>query len=110
MVVTNSGYMIFDGIHAITTGNYVTPGSGAYAGQLGPWSKVVQAVGLDPQSFLVKNIFVFEGAAALAALVAYLRRLKGAKIALAITTALQLWYLPFGTISCLVVLVLLFIA
>jgi hypothetical protein len=109
MVLTNSGYMIFDGAHAIVTGDYVTPQSGAYAGQLGPWSKVVQAVGLDPRSFLVKNIFIFEGVMGLAALVAYMRRLKGAKIALALTTALQLWYLPFGTISGMVVLVLLFI-
>jgi len=109
MVLTNSGYMIFDGAHAIVTGNYVTPTSGAYAGQLGPWSKVVQAVGLDPRSFLVKNIFILEGVAALAALVCYLQRRNGTKIALAVTTALQLWYLPFGTISCIVVLVLLFI-
>ena len=102
--------MIFDGCHAITTGNYVTPTSGVYAGQLGPWSNVLQAVGLDPRSFLVKSLFILEGIAAFAALVCYLQRRQGAKIALAITAALQLWYLPFGTFSCIVVLVLLFIS
>ncbi|HEY3763269.1 MAG TPA: hypothetical protein VGN23_16095 [Verrucomicrobiae bacterium] len=110
MVVTNSGYMIFDGAHAIITRDYVTPQSGPYAGQLGPWSKIVQAVGLDPHTFVVESLFIFEGMASLAALFCYLQRRKGAKAALAITNVLQLWYLPFGTISCIVVLVLLFIA
>jgi hypothetical protein len=40
----------YDGSRALIVGDYVTPKSGAYAGQLGPWAKLVAAVGIEPRS------------------------------------------------------------
>jgi hypothetical protein len=110
LILINGGYMLFDGIHALTTGDYVTPKSGPSAGQLGPWSKVILAVGLDPRSTLVKSIFVFQGAVTLALLVCFLLRAPWAAKALKIAAIAGLWYLPVGTVVNIIVLVLLFIA
>jgi hypothetical protein len=110
LVLLNAGYMVFDGVHAFATGNYVAPKTGPHAGQLGPWSRVIQAVGLDPRSGLVKGIFVFQGAATLALLVCYLFRLSWAATALKVAAFAGLWYLPIGTIVNILVLVLLFVA
>lgn len=52
LIAVTAGYMLFDGIHALTIGNYVTPSDGEYAGQLGPWAGLVSSVGIDPNSFL----------------------------------------------------------
>lgn len=41
-----AGWMAFDGGRALVVGDYVTPRSGQYAGQLGPWAKVVSTVGI----------------------------------------------------------------
>ena len=38
-------WLLTDGARALATGSYTTPSSGAYAGQFGPWSKVVASVG-----------------------------------------------------------------
>jgi len=110
LILTNAGYMIFDGIHAFATGDYVTPKSGAYAGQLGPWSKAVEAVGLEPPSNFVKGFFIFQGVVTLALLACYLLRLKWAKTALKIAAVAELWYLPMGTINGTLVLVLLLVS
>jgi|SRR5580698_6864259 hypothetical protein len=110
LILAGSGYMIFDGVHAFTTGDYVTPRSGAYAGQLGPWSKVVRAIGLDPRSNLMKGIFIFQGAATLALLACFWLRFKWGKTALKIAAVAELWYLPMGTINGVLVLILLFIS
>jgi hypothetical protein len=110
LVLINAGYMTFDGIHAFVAGNYVTPKSGPRAGQLGPWSKVIQAVGLDPRSSFVKSFFVFQGTVTLALLAGYLFRLPWAASALKVTAVAGLWYLPVGTVINMLVLVLLFTA
>jgi len=109
LIIINAGYMVVDGVHAFATGDYITPKSGVGAGQLGPWSKVVRAVGLEPRSNLVKVIFVLQGIITLALLACYLFRLPWAANALKIAAIAGLWYLPIGTIINVVVLVLLFI-
>jgi hypothetical protein len=109
-VLINASYMVFDGVHAFRTGDYVTPKSGPGAGQLGPWSKVIRAVGLDPRSSFVKSIFVFQGAVTLVLLACYLFRLPWAANAFKVATIAGLWYLPVGTVINVLVLVLLFTA
>jgi len=109
LIIVNAGYMVIDGVHAFATGDYITPKSGAGAGQLGPWSKIVSAVGLKPRSNLVKTIFVVQGVITLALLACYLFRLPWATTALKIAAVAGLWYLPIGTVINIVVLVLLFI-
>jgi hypothetical protein len=108
LIVINAGYMVVDGVHAFATGDYITPKSGVNAGQLGPWSKVVRAVGLEPRSNLVKTIFILQGITTLALLVCYLFRLPWAVNALKIAAVAGLWYLPIGTAVNIIVLVLLF--
>jgi hypothetical protein len=109
LIAINAGYMVVDGIHAFATGDYITPKSGPSAGQLGPWSKVVQAIGLGPRSNLVKTIFVLQGIITLALLACFLFRVPWATTALKVAAIAGLWYLPIGTVINIVVLVLLFI-
>ena len=100
--------MLFDGTRALIVGDYVTPTSDEYAGQLGPWSSLVQGIGIEPRSTLMKSVFVLYGALALAALAAYLLGYAWARSALIVMCILGLWYLPLGTVTNLIVLALLF--
>jgi hypothetical protein len=56
LAVIEGGWMTFDGTRALTVGDYVTPRSGAHAGQLGPWHHVVSAVGVAPRSTLMGQV------------------------------------------------------
>jgi hypothetical protein len=107
LVVFNAGWMLFDGMRALTVGDYVTPRTGDRAGQLGPWARVVSAVGLNPRSTPVKLVFVGYGAAALILAAGFALRLPWARWGLLATATLGLWYLPVGTAINAVVLVLL---
>lgn len=107
LAVVTGGWMLFDGVHALTTGDFVTPGSGPYAGQLGPWSALVSGVGADPRSTLVKLVFVGYGVAYLAAAAGLATTVPAGWWAMLIVAALGLWYLPFGTIANAAVIVLL---
>jgi len=62
-------WLTFDGSLAMVTGNYVTPKSGAYAGQLGPWSHLIKAIGLDPVSLPIKLLHIVSGMALLVGVV-----------------------------------------
>ena len=82
LVLNVGGFMAFDGTKALITGEYVTPKSGAHAGQLGPWSGVVRAAGIEPRSTLMKWIFILYGVAYLAVLGAWLMGAAWGKTAL----------------------------
>lgn len=107
LVLFTAGWMLFDGARALIVGDYVTPDSGEYAGQLGPWSNLVQGFGIEPRSTLMKVIFVLYGLSALAILAYYLLLYPWGRAALMVVCFLGLWYLPFGTSSNLIVLFLL---
>lgn len=107
LVLFTAGWMLFDGTRAMIVGEYVTPTNGEYAGQLGPWANLVEAVGMEPRSTLMKSIFVVYGLLSLAILACYLLDYTWGGGALIVVCFLGLWYLPFGTISNLVVLFLL---
>lgn len=109
LVAVTAGYMLFDGVHALTTGNYITPTEGEYAGQLGPWAGLVKSFGGSPHSPVVKMGFVSYGLSALAALSGYLSHQPWGRSALIIMAAFGLWYLPFGTAANILVLILLFL-
>lgn len=91
------GWMAFDGARALIVGDYVTPKSGSYAGQLGPWATLLRKAGVDPRSTAVKWTFVAQGAATLASLVAMLLRAPWAPTACLACAIAGLWYLPVGT-------------
>jgi len=107
LVVLNAGWMAFDGARALIVGDYVTPKTGQYAGQLGPWSKIVQVVGIAPRSTLMKSIFLIYGLAYLIAMMAFMLKASWAWSAMLVLAVLGLWYLPFGTLINVIVIVLL---
>src|SRR5690349_1360336 len=109
LVTLTAGWMLFDGTRALVTGDYTTASSGEYAGQLGPWSNLVQALGIDPRSTLMKSIFVIHGVTALAVVVCYAINLPWAHRALMAICILGLWFLPIGTVFNLIALILLFL-
>lgn len=106
LVAVTGGWMLFDGLHALVTGDFVTPGSGGHAGRLGPWAGLLSGVGLDPRSLLVKCVFVGYAAAYLGSGAAFAAGAAGAWRAVAALAVLGLWYLPFGTAANLAVLAL----
>ncbi len=101
------GWLAYDGGHALVTGEYVTPSSGEYAGQLGPWSKLVSAVGIDPRSTLMKSIHLILGLVWVAMIVPFIFRVPWAWRGMFICAVAGLWYLPFGTLLSVIQIVLL---
>jgi hypothetical protein len=96
--LVEGGWMAFDGTRALTVGDYVTPSSGAYVGQLGPWNYVVRAVGIPPRSTAMKLIFVVYGLSWLTIALGLALRSTWAWRAMLIAAVATLWYLPVGTI------------
>ena len=109
LVGFTAGWMLFDGSRALITGDYTTPSSGKYSGELGPWSNLVKAIGIEPRSTLMKLIFVGYGLAALLVVACFAFGLSWARIALMVVCILGLWFLPIGTITNLISLILLLI-
>ena len=107
LAVLEAGWMVFDGARALVVGDYVTPSSGEYAGQLGPWSRVVSVVGIAPRSTLMKSIFVVYGAAWLAIAVCFALEIRWAWTAMLVAAIGSLWYLPIGTVVSAVIIGLL---
>jgi hypothetical protein len=105
-----AGFFIVDGTVALSKGDYITPKSGEYAGQLGPWSKVVSAFGIEPRSNLMKSIFVIYGLLWTIVIVSYLLKISWAPTAMIIFAIGSLWYLPFGTLLGIIQIILLIIA
>jgi hypothetical protein len=109
MSLINAGYMTFDGARAIITGDYIRPKEGEYAGQLGPWTKLVEKIGIDPMSTFMKSIFVLFGIVGLFITVCFALNFPWAWKAMLIYNICSLWNLYFGTMSCVLQIVLLII-
>ncbi len=107
LAVLNFGFMTFDGSRALIKGDYIRPTTGEYAGQLGPWSKLAEKVGIDPESKLMKGIFVFWGLAGLVLTAAYAFNASWGWQGLLIMNIASLWYLWMGTASSVLQVILL---
>ena len=107
LVLLVGGFMAFDGGRALLTGDYVTPKSGRFAGMLGPWSGIVEAVGLDPRSALMKFVFLVYGVVYVGVTAAWVLGASRAWRAVVILAVLGLWYVPFGTLLNAAAIVLL---
>ena len=107
VVTFTAGWMLFDGTRALITGDYVTPKSGDYSGQLGPWSNLVKAIGIEPRSTLMKLIFVVYGVVALVIGICFVLGQSWAWWGMLVVSILGLWYLPVGTIINIIVIGLL---
>ena len=107
LAVSTGGWMVFDGLHALATGDYVTPSSGEYAGQLGPWSGLVERIGIQPRSDLMKAIFVGLGSVWLVFTAAFVRGRRWGRVGLLACAIGSLWYVAIGTGFCVVQIALL---
>lgn len=101
------GWLAFDGVHALVTGDYVTPKSGPYAGKLGPWANVVLAVGIEPRSSAMNTVHLGLGMAWLIVTGAWAFGRSWARSCALGCAVLTLWYLPFGTLVSMLIIVLL---
>lgn len=99
LVLLVGGWMAFDGGRALLLGDYVTPRSGPFAGTLGPWSRVVEAVGIPARSTAMKGILLGYGLGYVAVAAAWLFGASRGRRAVLVAAALGLWYLPFGTLA-----------
>ena len=91
------GYMIFDGMHRLITGNY-------FGGRVGPWADLALAVGLSPGA--MAPLFVILGALWLVGGVALLLRKRWSTRLLIAVSVVSLAYLVFGTILSLIALLI----
>mgnify|MGYP000256190086 CR=1 FL=1 len=107
LLILNAGWMLFDGCHALITGDYVTPSKGEYKGQLGPWTHCVEALGMKPRSTLMKVLFVVFGVVGVAVAIGFVLQCSWARDAACFVAICGLWYLPLGTVLNAVVLALL---
>src|SRR5688572_19435740 len=98
----NAGYMVVDGVRALVTGNYFTPSSGEYAGQLGPWSKLAETIGIHPMSTLMKSIFVGYGLVWLVVIAFFITGAKWAPAAMLALAIGSLWNMWMGTMNSLI--------
>ncbi len=103
----NAGYMTFDGARALITGDYLRPSSGEYAGQLGPWSKLVTMIGIDPESTLMKIIFLIFGIIWFGVIICFIMDYSWSHSAMIILSIVTLWYLFTGTVICIIQIILL---
>ena len=105
----NAGYMAYDGTRALISGDYIRPKTGEYAGQLGPWTKVAEKIGIDPMSTLMKSIFVIFGVTGMFLAVCFALNVPWAWKAMLIFNICSAWNLYFGTASSVVQIILLLI-
>ncbi|MFQ5501389.1 MAG: hypothetical protein ACE5EQ_03700 [Phycisphaerae bacterium] len=101
LAFVHGGWFAFDGAHALLTGDYVTPKTGTYAGQLGPWSMLISAVGIEPRSTLMKTIFLAYGTLWLVFIVCFIFKLSWAWWAMLAAAIGAAWYIPFGAVLSL---------
>jgi hypothetical protein len=95
-------WMLIDGVFVLVNGRYIGPE------KPGPWASVVGATGVDV--FKLGPIFVLYGVAWLIFVAALLMDATWARTLGIVLSILTLWYLPFGTvISVIVLLVLVFV-
>ena len=105
----NAGFMAFDGARALITGDYIRPKDGAYAGQLGPWTKIMTGIGIDPMSTLMKSIFLVVGIYGIIAALSFAFNMRSGWKLLLVFAVLSLWNLMFGTMSSVLIIILLLV-
>ena len=109
LIILTAGWMFADGLRALVLGDYVTPSSGEYAGELGPWASVLSAAGLEPRSTAIKTIFVLYGITSFIAVTGFATDQPWGRNFLIVMAVLGLWYLPIGTATNMIALILLFL-
>ncbi len=109
LALVDAGYMVVDGTRALVAGDYFTPSSGQHAGELGPWARVVEAVGIDPRSTGTKAFFVVYGLAWLGVVAAFALERSWAWTVMLVFAVASGWYLTVGTVVSVAVVALLLV-
>lgn len=104
----NFGYMAGDGAHALIKGDYIRPRSGRHAGELGPWSKLLEGIGLRPLSVGVKLGFLMWGLTGLVLVGLFVWQPAVYRNWLLVLNVCTLWYLWPGTFLSALQIALLF--
>lgn len=104
------GWMLIDGVRAMVVGDYFTPAQGDYAGQLGPWARIVSSFGIDPRGSLMMGIFILFGLAMIASAIGLILNQGWAWWSMLVLSIGVLWYAPFGSIAGLTSIVVLLLA
>jgi hypothetical protein len=107
LAVFEAGWVTFDGARALIVGDYVTPQTGPHAGQLGSWSILVTAIGIEPRSAVMKAIFVGYGASWLLTVGAFILKASWAWWGMLVAAVGSLWYLLVGTLISVIQVILL---
>jgi hypothetical protein len=105
--IVEAGWFLLEGVRALTTGNYYTPKAGKYKGQLGPWAKVVGAVGINPQSAFMRSTFLIIGIVWFFFIICFALQVTWAWLGMLIMPIITLWYLPIGTLLSLMQIIIL---
>ncbi len=98
------GWLTFDGTRALIVGDYVTRD-----GQLGPWSKIVATIGINPRSRFMKCAHAVLGVAWLVAALMFTLHPQFGWYAILVCAIATIWYVPIGTILSAIQLGLLFL-
>ena len=109
LTLTDAGYMAIDGTRGLTAGDYFTPTSGDNAGELGPWARIMESVGMAPRSTPMKAFFVTYGLIWIAVTVAFAMKYPWSWLPMLVLAIGSVWYLTIGTIVSVVVSILLFV-
>lgn len=109
LAVVEAGYMVVDGGRALLTGDYFTPSSGDHAGELGPWARVVDTLGIAPRSTGMKAFFVIYALAWVGVIVAFAAGRSWAWAGMLVLALGSLWYLTVGTVFSALIALLLFV-
>jgi len=107
LALTEAGWMVLDGNRALYTGRYLTMEEGPHAHQLGPWSKLVAAAGIEPRSILMKGIFAAYGTVWLFIIALFALKKSLTWDLMLLASLASLWYLPVGTFLSVTQIVLL---
>jgi hypothetical protein len=99
LALLNGAWMLFDGIHVLLKGKYFGPP------EPGPWSKIVEKIGVDP--FSLGPVFIFLGVVWILSVIGILQGVDwGWPLAL-IVAVCTLWYAPIGTVLAIFAILLL---
>ena len=91
--------MLADGLYVIVVGKYIGPE------KPGPWASLIAPIGVDV--FKLGPVFVLFGVMWLIFAASFFSEMTWARNLGLVLSILTLWYLPFGTIISVVVLVVL---
>ena len=97
-------WLTIDGGRALIVGSYFTPASG----KLGSWADLISTAGIAPGSIGMKSFYFACGLLWLAAFVGLVLRRAVSRWLAIIAGVATLWYIPFGTLIGIVVIILCF--